>query len=175
MILFALLLAACDEQGPAPEPVEFARLVNHTMWTQAPVADDPFADRRPADWVCDPAGMRSEWLGPDEVFEIETGRCDHVTVVQPSLAELRAGDEIDVRLWHYELASPDPDAKGYAGIAIGGEIVWSYEVAIPSPSNLAKETIVLEHDAPIGTPIHYFVGNHGINQWELIDIDRAGE
>lgn len=175
MIALALALAACDVSDEAPEPIEFARLVDHTMWTLAPADDDPFSVRRPAGSICDPMGIRSEWLGPDQVFEVETGKCDHVTVVQPALAELKAGYEVDVRMWHYELAAPEPESTGYAAIAIGGEIVWEYEVVIPSESKLVKETIVLEHDAPLGTPVHYFVGNHGINQWELIDIDRAGE
>lgn len=173
MTALALAVGACTgDDGEDARVVERAALVDHALWQQAAVDDDPFADRRPAGSVCDPLGIRPEWLGPDPVLEVDTGTCDFVTVVQPSLAELLAGDTVDVRLWHYDLFAPDP-ATGYAAVAIGHELVWSYEVAIPGDAHLASDAMTIEHDAPVGTPVYFFVGNHGLNQWGLIDVDRA--
>lgn len=38
-----------------------------------------------------------------------------------------------------------------------------------------KETVVTEAGAPMGTSVYFFVGNHGVNQYELIDFDRVGD
>lgn len=171
MIAIGSLVACVDEP---PEPVPFAELVDHRAWVLATEAEDPFADRRPVDTVCDPQGLRPEFLGPDEVFEIDTGACNYATVVQETLADLDAGAEIAVRLWHYDLVSADP-GTAYTAISLAGEIVWEYESPIPGDATLVRETVTTGAGAPAGTPVYFFVQNHGVNQYELIDFDRVGD
>lgn len=38
-----------------------------------------------------------------------------------------------------------------------------------------KETVVTEASAPMGTSVYFFVGNHGVDPYELIDLDRVGD
>lgn len=165
-------VSSCTDDPP--EPVPAAELVDHRAWVLAPLSEDPFADRRPPGAVCDPQGVRPEFLGPDEVFEIDTGACNHATVVQETLADLEPGAEIDVRLWHYDLVSAEA-GTAYTAISLAGEIVWEHEMPIPGEAMLVKQTVITESGAPMGTSVYFFVGNHGVNQYELIDFDRVGD
>lgn len=169
-LLAALVVSAnagCQHDG-SPTPIH---LVRATDWTVAPVADDLFADMRPANIECD--DLRGHYLqenGGVTRFEINTGWCDYLTVTQPMLDAVEAGDAIDVRVFHFDLTGGP--AEAYIGLGIGKEIVWDTTVPIPSSDALVQDTVEVTESVPSGTPLQLHIHNHGSNTWEIYDIDR---
>lgn len=167
LIVAAAITGCAADVGEAP--AEPRALVDASAWHAVDPADDPFADRRRPDVACDPTGYYVEFYGPEPALEVDTALCNDITVEQPSLAAIAAGEQLLIRMWHYDLFSSVP-GDGHAALAIDGEIVWSIDVPIPAASALVKQTVVIDHDVPAGTPIQYFVGNHGLNHWALIEV-----
>jgi hypothetical protein len=86
---------------PEPPPVptatpdpEVMSLINHNFWEVVEGAD------------CPEGSFGPENTGGEFVFEVLTDDCKNVTVTQPSLVGLRAGDFVRLRLFHEELSRP---------------------------------------------------------------------
>lgn len=137
-------------------------------------ATDPFSTLRDASAGCDPNA-----LGPtDELgepsFEMDMNECTYATVLQPTQTAISAGDELFVRLWHFDVTQPAP-GEAYAAIQIGDRIVWEAHLPVPctegsSLVGLGEEGDCTDHpdgvavdpprftadfDAPAGTPIYF--------------------
>ncbi len=165
-----LLLSACP--APEPEPVDPEPFVIATIDGWVRVTDpaaDVFAAMRPVDAPpCDETGYGLEQLGLS--FEIKTGLCDYLTVAQPIVEPLTAGDVVTIRMWHDELQAPMP-TEGYAGVALNGVLGWETTVPIPSPYGTMGGEFTVGHDVAAGTTMQYHVHNHGINSWNLLDVE----
>lgn len=163
-LLLALVLSGCPENEPA-EPVA---LVEPGGWERVEdPALDAFAALRPDDAECSNAGW---FVDPfTGVLEIQTEVCDYVTLEQPTLAAIAAGDTITVRAYH-DVLSADMPATGYIGLALDGEIAWTYEVAIPSDPVEIDETFTAPSDLPAGASLQIHVHNHGPNTWEIVGV-----
>ncbi len=165
LALLALLASGCPDDDEPAEPVA---LVEPGAWTR--VEDptlDAFAALRPDDAVCNDSGW---FVDPfTGVLEVQTELCDYVTLEQPTLAAIAAGDAITVRAYH-DVLSADTPATGYVGLALDGEIVWTYEVAIPSDPVDIEQTFTAPRDLPIGASVQVHVHNHGPNTWELVGV-----
>ena len=96
--------------------------------------------------------------------------CNWITLTQPSLRAIRAGDEVEVRARHSELTAPVPgDAR--MTFVIGDEIVLDYSVLIPSGFVFPSVTWTADKDYPAGTPLLWHVDNHGSNEYMLIEVN----
>lgn len=170
LVVVTTILVGCEEE-PKPPPEERA-VVDPHGWMQADAATDAFASMRPPDATCDPVeGFGPDWLGGVPSWEINTDSCNYLTIAQTTIEDVRAGDPMGLRLWHFELASSEPDASAYVGVAIDGTIAW--ETAIPIPSEAALVTGEWEApvDAPAGTEVQFHLHNHGVNSWDLLEIN----
>lgn len=168
--LFAVALVCACEAEEGPPPVE-RDVVDPHAWAQVDAADDAFAYLRPSDVTCDPVeGFGPDWLGSEPSFEINTGRCNYLTIAQPLLEDVRAGDPMKLRLWHFELFSPEGEAVAWVGVALDGEPAWETSIPIPGPGALVVGEWQSPVDAEAGTPIQFHVHNHGINSWDLLTI-----
>jgi hypothetical protein len=172
-VVIGALAAAlgCPEPEPEPEP---AALVRADAWVR--VTDpsvDAFAGLRPAAAVCADTGY---YLDPLTMsFEVDTGLCDYLTVTQPTLTALAAGDTVAVELYHGQLAAPTP-SQGYAGLALGGSIVWSIEVPIPGEAGTVTGRFTVEEALPAGAMVQMHIHNHGANSWDIVAVTaRPGE
>ncbi len=166
--------AACPADDAEPEipagPVTVATITGWVRVTDTGV--DAFAAFRPAEVPCDETGVGVEPLGLS--FEIKTGLCDYATVAQPTIEPLQPGDVLGVRVWHDVLDAPAP-ATGYVGLAIEGEIVWHATAPIPSGVGVINGEVTIDRELPAGTELQYHVHNHGINSWNLLDIETKVE
>lgn len=160
--------ADVDEGGStvAHDPDAEGPLVDLTAWGPVAEADDPWANERPADAVCD-AG----YLYEDMVFEVDTEICTFGTFVQPSLLPVRAGQHIELILLHDNLYSPDGEAEAHVAIGLGGEMVWETAIPIPILQGLVRPTFEAPLDLPAGAPVHFHVHNHGYNNYRMIGLD----
>lgn len=160
--LLASGVVACE---PAP-PAEPIPLVEHGRWRPVSVDEDPFGDEPEAERApCDDASFRVE----PPVLEVSTAACAHVTLSQPALARLRAGDLVHVVAWHVALTAPSP-AEGHMALALGERVVWEYRVDIPAGEQILKPYVALEEEVAEGTPVRLHVHNHGDNEWKLLEI-----
>lgn len=157
-----------DAGSSGGEPGLPVPLVRAEAWDLDAVADDPFADHRP-DFVQCEIG----WDVETGLFEINTELCLYGAFVQPSLAPIHAGDELEVVLLHDALYSEEGDAEAHVGVALGSEIAWQTELPIPSEAGQVRQTWTASADLQVGSPIHLHLHNHGTNNYRLVALTVA--
>ena len=137
-------------------------LVDPTAFTILEAGSDPYADHRPADVSCDPTGLIEE-VG---TLEVDTGICAYVSASQPSLAAVRAGDLLEVLVFHDSLRAKGP-AMAHVALALEGVTVWESLVAIPSASDIYSATAESPVAIEPGGEVVFHLHNHGTNRWNL--------
>lgn len=152
--------SAAGEAGSGVYPGSDAPLIDLSLWQ--PATDDPFPDR-PEDTSC-PLG----WGVENGLFEIESDLCPYGAFVQPSLAPVRAGDEVELILVHDALYAEVDGAQAHIGIALGDAIGWETWVPIPAEPGYFRPIFVAAADAPVGTPVTLHIHNHGVNNYRIV-------
>ena len=145
-------------------------LVDHDAWVEAGAANDPFDDR-PALTECAPDGWKSEALGDEASLQVETRLCRYLAVSQPSQVDLRKGELLRVRLFHFQLSAPAP-TEAHVALQIG-DVRWQQRVAIPSESAVITGEVAIDGDIETGTPVVFHLHNHGENSWNLIEVSTG--
>jgi len=98
--------------------------------------------------------------------------CNWLTLEQPSLRDIRAGDQVEIRMRHSVLTAPAPNGKVRMMFTIGDEVALDYEVDIDNtPPFFPKETWIAPRDYPAGTRLLFHVDNHGSNEYMLIEAN----
>ena len=151
---------------PRPE----AQLVDAVRWAEVASPDDPFDDR-PDGSFCETGAWLPEDLNLELSLGVDTGDCNYLTVVQPLLADVIPGDELYMRLWHYELIAGRP-AQAHAALWADGQVLWDVWVPIPSESGMVAPRWISQIYLEEGTPIMFHLHNHGANSWNLIEVSR---
>jgi hypothetical protein len=173
MLAVSTAIAACGGHGAGDdegEPLPPRQLVTAEGWTKTPEADDVFAAMKPGRTECEPGeSYAAVDFGGYPAFEVHTDFCNYVTVSQPFMDDVHAGEHVNVRMWHFELLSPEP-AEGYCAVAVDGVVRWEYTVQLPADGALASYGWITDVDIPAGTVAQFHVHNHGINSWNLIEI-----
>ncbi len=188
-----MFVAACGDEVPGRDretqdtdtvaPLVCARpvdgesrmLVNHDLWRLATAAEDPWVEFRPGDDIACPSGARkTEDFAGTYAYSVITLGCSYTTVVQETLADACAGEELYVWMWNYALTAP-ADSTAFLGVQVGADRVWEDTRAIPSASALEATRVTLTRDVPKGTPIFFHVRNHGANSYELLELSIVGD
>lgn len=99
--------------------------------------------------------------------------CNWITLEQPSLRAIRAGDQVEVRARHSALTAPvtTPATEAHMSFVIGDEIALVYSVLIPSDYRFPSATWTAPKDYPAGTRLLWHVDNHGSNEYMLIEVN----
>lgn len=125
-----------------------------------------------------PPGCRptyiAECFDPFTVLAVYTDSCSWVTLEQPLLRDIRAGDEIGIRTFHFALNAPS-GGEARVGLAIGEEMVFDRKFLIPQPSGPANGLWVAPKDIPAGTRVLFHVDNHGSNEYLLVEANLCPE
>jgi len=148
------------------EQVDADALIDVNSWQYQSAADDSLAAHRPGTVEC----PDNSWYNEDGALEVETGFCNYLSVAQPSLAPISAGDTLHLVLWHGNLAFNRP-ASAHAAITVDGNVVWQANVDIPSDAEIFDLRIPVDFDAPAGRVVEYHLHNHGYNTWTLLQLD----
>jgi hypothetical protein len=160
-----------DHGNTASERSEKAVLVEPDSWTLTTDADDPFAADKPDGATCDSLGYGPEDYEGELALFVDTGACDFATFEQPALAPVAKGERVRLRLYHYDLTAPEA-AQAHVALLFGNEVQWQKDFDIPSGAELVnthwKATRALEK----GDPVRFHVGNHGDNNWVLLEVSR---
>ena len=174
-LLGLLLAAAACEDDPPPPPATGPLVELEAGERGAAVDEDVFGAERPAGLVCDPVlGIGTENLGGVEVLELATEFCNYVTLRQPTLRTVAAGDVVVIRIFHYDLTFPAP-AEAHLALAIDGEVVWEERVPSPAAAALVSGEITIDRALPVGTELQLHVHNHGANTYALASLEVADE
>jgi hypothetical protein len=142
------------------------RLVDVDAWAVQATAADSLAEHRPDDLQC----PDNSWYNEDGALEVETGYCNYLSLAQPSLVSVEAGDTLHLVLWHGDLVFEQP-ATAHVAVSIDGKLVWENGVNIPAEANLFDARISLPFDAPAGSKVEYHLHNHGYNTWTLLQLE----
>jgi hypothetical protein len=98
--------------------------------------------------------------------------CNWLTLGQPSLRAIRAGDQVEVRSFHSKLTAPVPNGEARMVFVVGDEIAFDYTVAIPAADSEFPEAVwTADKDYPEGTTLLFHVDNHGSNEYMLIEAN----
>ena len=150
--------------SPATESLS---LVAVDDWVEQAASDDSLAGHRPASVEC----PDNSWYNEQGALEVETGYCNYLSLGQPGLTELQAGDTLHLVLWHADLAFEEP-ASAHVAVTIAGKLVWEAEVAIPAQANIFDVRVPVDFDAAVGSKVEYHLHNHGYNSWTLLKLER---
>jgi hypothetical protein len=147
-------------------------LVHSALWQRVPWGEDRFDPSEDAEPPppCAQGAFGEENLGGELVFYVRTEQCPWLTVRQASRSELRAGDTLQIRVYHFALTAPE-NASARLIVQIGQTLSWEAELPIPSPAAEIVEQWEAGEDYPAGTPVLFHVSNHGNNEYTLVGVD----
>jgi len=164
----SLLVSGCSAA-----PSEPASLIDHALWTgNLSVGDDPFDDR-PDEVDCSELSHGLETTGGEDNLEVDTTRCNYLTVSQPSLAPVRVGDSLHLRLWHFDLTAAEP-AEAHVAIQIGDQVLWETLIEIPAEATLLSPRWAAADASDEGQSLYFHLHNHGQNSWNFIELTVGG-
>ena len=177
IVIFAMLtgvtvLAGCGEEAEdsscsSPEP----RIVAEADgWVAVPSSADPFWESYEGDPVVCAADSHGLEEGTDGAWwGIETVTCGYLTLEQPTSSSLCAGDELVLRLWHFNLLDTGADFR--VALSTSDEPpILDATVPVPASAELVELRALLVDDVPAGEPLRFHLSNHGTNSWGLMDI-----
>lgn len=162
-------LFGCSDAAPHPAEdtgvdEEWVALVEASAWTAAHESSDPFFDHRPAHVDC-LGGFAVE----GGALEIDTGRCNYLSVSQPLGSEVHAGDVLRIDAWWQTLASESP-AEAHVALVVAGQVLWEETIPIPSPADARTIEWTAERELAAGSEVLLHLHNHGANTWKFADF-----
>lgn len=123
---------------------------------------DPLREHRPQEVIC----TRLGWYSEGESVEVDTSKCNYLSIAHGLLEPLQPGDLLRLELWWQSLISLEP-AEGHLALWIDGEQVWEERVTIPGNADARDVEIHIERSVPAGSSVVFHLHNHGTNTWRL--------
>jgi hypothetical protein len=103
------------------------------------------------------------------LLELDTRFCNYFIVTQPSLAAVRAGDQLTLDWSHLDLDAPAA-AEAHLALSLDGELQWETRVAIPNEPAAYHPSWIASRDYPAASRITLHLHNHGINNWKVLSL-----
>ena len=166
--LFLILIGCGDPMEPSG-PSPSGPLVNLVDWTATESDQDPFLEFWSDQVHCTESDHGPETLAGVGAYSLQTGTCNWLTIEQPSLGAVRAGDRIRAAIWHFALSAPEP-ASARVGLATADGILAQMMESIPQPGRLIELDFRAQAAIAEGTPIYFHISNHGANSWHLLEV-----
>jgi len=143
-------------------------LVAHDGWVQLPADSDPFPEHLNDSHVCDPDGILPE----DGVLEVNTNDCGYAVLGQPIAADIKAGDWVELLMYHSALASVEAPAEGHFSLWIGDSEFWGRTIDIPAAAEIYLVPIQVDWSLDAGSEARIHLHNHGGNSWRVAYLKR---
>lgn len=153
------LMTSCGPSAGLPSEGDLAV---SDGWTVVSDEDDPFIADRPGSVVCPSSSVQEEGT----ILEIDTGRCNWVTLSQPTLVDVEPGQSVNTLLWHNDLWFEEP-VMGHATVMLDTWTLLDLEVEIPHSAEVYDTTELAVEAWPAGAPLYLHIDNHGANAWRL--------
>ncbi|MFM2421143.1 MAG: hypothetical protein RL385_5866 [Pseudomonadota bacterium] len=145
-------------------------LISSRKWARVKPELDPFTDR-PTSVVCEDGATMAEPLSGVDVFSVDTGTCNYITIGQVTLADIAPGDTLLARIWHFELNAPEP-AEAHVAVHIDGVALVDERVPIPQAGGLIVRQMKAERAIAAGSPVYFHLHNHGANSWAITEVSK---
>jgi hypothetical protein len=174
LVLFSCSIVGCTDRperaasppyDAGPRSIPERALVRANAWQSLDAEHDPFADHRPEHVECGIGGYYAEY----GMLEIDTAFCNYLAIEQPSLLDLKVGDELVIEVLHYDLIAPEP-AEAHIALSFDGELQWETEVVIPQPAGVLSVTAAATRALAVGDSVQLHLHNHGQNTWQLTKL-----
>jgi hypothetical protein len=149
-----------------PETLRIS-LVEALAWDIQPRIRDSWTEHRPSDIDCP---RETGFLVEEDALEVRTEFCNYLSVSQQSLLDLGVGTQLELALSHSDLNFNAP-STAHIAVSIGGTPIWETNIAIPSASNILKETLTLPFAVARGDSIEVHLHNHGSNTWTIHSLE----
>jgi hypothetical protein len=156
------------DTGPVWPDGDQEDLVLASNWTVLESSDDPYPSHGEPDEDCDAKGVTHE----DGVIEVNTNDCSYVILGQGLRTEVRAGDWIDLLMYHSALAAVDTPAEGHFSLWVGGQQYWEANIPIPAAAEIYSVVMPVEWSALASDPVRVHLHNHGGNSWRIAHLRR---
>ena len=163
-----------DSTMLSPSQRSSGGLVNLFEWEWVQDQLDPFEPLIQRDDILE-STCDGETHGIEEVspgvwsYFVETDRCHWLTLRQKIRFPLYVGDQIQLKVWHFDLNAPQR-AVAHLGLATEDEtLIWVQE-PIPQAGRMVKEEGVVTQDLSQGEWLYFHLDNHGANSWHLLEI-----
>lgn len=162
---------ALSLENSGPEPVQDAiaprkpavSLFDHQQWKVVGIENDPYASLKQSKHTCDLAtGKKIE----EGVLEIDTDFCNFITLEQPSVTEIRAGEMVEFVMWHLELFASTP-GEAFVSIRIADQVIWEKTIPVPFRAEIYQPQWTPAQPIPKGSRIVFHLHNHGANTWKI--------
>ena len=141
-------------------------LVQGDLWSIADPTIDPFIHHLLAERI---ACGRSAYGEEYSAVEVNTGKCDYITLTQHLPHQIKSGDRLHVIAWHNPLYIPQI-SEAHIALSLGSDMLWQKDIVLPSGAQHWDEVITSPIYADIGTPIFVHIRNHGNNTWTFYDL-----
>lgn len=153
--------ADLPSDAPSASP-EWTPLVEPDLWTVTSSSEDPYANvRAPGMEPCHAEDFGAIDLSDLRVFRVLAKQCAFVTVQQPLLQTVDAGEEI--MLWAGHSLLTDTAGTFVAGVVAGPShtVLWETSVEAPKTSyGSFMETLIASETLEAGTTIYFHLGLH---------------
>jgi hypothetical protein len=162
-----VLTCACSGASDAASPPVNA-WVDHGAWSLVATPEaDPFAaaHARPNVHACESGAY---FQPTADTFEVELARCRerYVSLRQPSVRELHAGDSLQFTLSHLLLRPlTESVTEAYLGLTVNARLVWELRLQIAAPSNDYVVSVPITAEFPMGSDVVLHLNNHGENSY----------
>lgn len=177
---------------PEALPLPPLSLIDPDLFVRVVGEDDPFdAEIVPGMSPCDEEDYKPAVLGDKRVYQVETATCHHITVQQPSLLPVAAGETLNVFTGH----STFYDTSGLYRVVVklGDHVLYDNEIEAPLPIyGSFMEAVVAPADAPAGTTVTFHVVlfppepmapankpsgalGHGDSTWWMVELSKQSE
>jgi len=151
-------------------PMTGTAVVSGDAWVRTHFQPTLFQHEHNEDEQCPGLPYREEYGG----VEINTGRCHEITLTQPSLIAVSAGEKLRIIAWHSQLISEDTlPQTGTMMLAIGEQLVWAEQSPIPGEARSFDIILQTQVDIARGDPVRIHVHNHGANAWNLLSLEKV--
>lgn len=144
-------------------PARWLELLDPGAWSATAAVDDPWRHERPDTPVCP---VEESWRVEAGGLEVDTGACDYLSVSQPLVRAITAGQPLRVTAWWQNLIAEDL-GQGHLAVSIDGEVVWEEWVDIPGPADAREIEVAAPADAEPGALVTLHLHNHGANTWRF--------
>jgi hypothetical protein len=162
-LMFVVALAACADSGGVT-------LARFDGWKHGAGDADPYPleSRTPC-----PA---SQAFVEDDLLELKTQSCNHITMTQPLQASVPAGAQVVASMSYTSLIDTglgEPSGAGTAVIILDvGPLRLTRAIDLPAMPAAFSLSATAETALPAGTPVYFHVHNHGSNSYRLYSLTR---
>ena len=166
--LILLPLLSCGE-GDTARPG--TSLVAHDAWVLSDPNTDPFVEFREERIPCDPTSVAREDIAGFDSVEVKTGPCSYITLEQAMRSDLREGDQVEIRVWHYFLDELYA-SEAHVVLQTGDTVLWAEKISLPTDGGIVKGIVTATEDVSADAPLYFHIRNHGRNSWHLLEVNR---